>query len=66
MDTLYKKTIVRAKIKGKIVIIDLASKDRNAYSDIKRRIKYLGKGTYYSYNDVQSKDKELTHFWEFA
>lgn len=56
---------VKAKIRGKIVIIELASNDRWAYRDIKDKITYLGCGLYYSYNDVKATDKQKTHFWKF-
>lgn len=59
------KAIVKAEIKGKIVTIDLASENRNAYQDMKDRIEYLGSGLYYSYNDTKASDKKATHFWKW-
>ena len=60
-----KKIIVRAKINRNIVIIDLASESKSAYSDILRPIEYLGEGKYYSYDGQLATDKKSFHFWKF-
>lgn len=60
--------IVKAEINGEIVTIDLAGSNRNDYNDLRRKITYLGKGRYYSYNGVPAddpKDAPETHFWRF-
>lgn len=59
------KTINKAKINGKVVVIDLADENRNAYYGMTERIQYLGLGRYHSYNDVPADDKKLYHFWRF-
>lgn len=57
------KVIVRAKIKGKVIIVDFVSQDRNSYGDM--NVEYLGKGKYHSYNGQPAKDKKIYHFWKW-
>ncbi len=64
-----KKTIVKAAINNRIVLVDLASDNRDAYQDLAERIKYLGSGIYYSYTSdgIESFDSDprLMHFWSW-
>lgn len=64
--TNQKNVIVKAKIKGEIVKIDLASESKTAYSDIPRPIEYLGEGEYYSYDNTLAINKTKMHFWRFT
>jgi len=62
----YKEVIVKVIIDGKIYKIDLASKKIDGYNDclgLRNKIKYLGRGKYYSYNSVKAKDPDYYHFW---
>lgn len=58
-----KRTIVKAKIAGKVVVINFASDKRDAYKEMKDTIEYLGMGTYHSYDGVPADDTKFTHFW---
>lgn len=60
-----RKVIIKASINNRIVEINLASTERDAYDDMKDKITYLGRGIYHSYNGVPAKDKEYHHFWKF-
>jgi len=60
-----KIVITKAIINGEIVVIDLASESRTAYSDWKRPMRYLGMGKYHSYNGSPAKDPKERHFWKF-
>lgn len=56
--------VVKAKIRGKIVIVDFVADDKNAYNGLKIKLKYLGKGVYHSYNDRPANDPKKYHFWK--
>ncbi len=64
-----KETIIKAVIKNRVVLVDLASEIRGSYQDMAMdgRIKYLGSGYYYSYTtdgiEIKATDPKLTHFW---
>ena len=60
----YNPVVVKAKIRGKIVIVDFVATDKNAYKDIKIKLKYLGKGVYHSYGDHPANDPKKYHFWK--
>lgn len=59
------KTITKALIDGKVVIINLSSNDQTSYRNIARPVEYLGEGVFHSYNDVLAHDKTPTHFWRY-
>ncbi len=65
MSSLGFDSIVMAQIGDKIIKIDWASTNRNAYQDIQKKLEYLGMGTYYSINDVKQTEKNWTHFWKW-
>jgi len=61
----HQKTAKYCLIKrGKIVIVDFVATDKNAYKDIKIKLKYLGKGVYHSYGDHPANDPKKYHFWK--
>lgn len=62
MDPSYKSSIVKARIGGEIIDIDLASSQLTGY-DIPN-FTYLGAGVYYSIDGVPSSDNRLYHFWK--
>lgn len=57
--------IVKAIIKGNIVTIDMAGRNRHEYKEMQNKIKYLGKGYYHSYNGVKASDPKMAHFWKY-
>ncbi len=63
--TASENLIIRAKINGKIMAIDLASNEKNAYRDMEYKVEYLGSGLYYSYGNTKATDKKVTHFWKW-
>jgi len=61
-------SIVKAKIKGEIVVADLAdTESKYAYRSIKElkgKIQYLGRGYYYSIDGVRQGKRSFAHFWK--
>lgn len=59
---------VKAKIKGEIVDIDFAdTESKYAYRSIKElngKLKYLGRGYYYSIDGVRQTPRSFAHFWK--
>lgn len=51
--------IIRAKVNGNIVIIDMASEKPDAYQDMIKagKVVYLGIGRYYKYDNNFANDK---------
>lgn len=60
------QTIVIATINGERIQVDLASTDKHAYQDLKEKIGYLGRGTYYIVDGAVQRDAtDLIHFWKW-
>lgn len=60
-----KRSIIRATINGKVLIVDHVSADRNSYKDMGDSIEYLGIGKYHSYDMVRADDPIPFHFWRW-
>lgn len=56
---------IKAKIKGKIVSVDLAGRSKNEYKEFKNlKLKYLGRGYYYSIDGKRQESRKFAHFFE--